>query len=814
MSPSLWLRWSWRDLRARWLQVIAIALVVALGTGSYAGLSSVTQWRRISTDAAYQQLNMHDLRIEFTQGAAVPEGSIVRAAGSIPSAQSVVAVEERLIVDLQVDASTAQQAILVPGKLYGSTVGPGRPAVDAWYIAEGRSLDAGDGARPTVLLELHFAKYYKLPPEGDIRISGGRTLNYVGHAITPEYFIVTTERGGLISEANFAAVFSSVATAQELAGTPGMVNDAVFRLTPGADEQLVMAEIAAAVQAAFPGQGFEMSTRAEDPAFRLNDADIDGDQQVYDIFAFLIFGGAVVAAFNLITRVVESQRREIGIAMVLGLAPHRIALRPLLLAAEIALLGVLFGIGVGVAIGQAMASVLKSFQPLPRWDTSFQFRVFLGVGAAGFLVPFLATSWPVWRAVSVAPIEAIRPAYRSFRGGGFAPFLRWLRLPGGTFAQMPVRNLVRSPRRSLLTAVGIAAAIAALVAFVGLIDSFIDTIDRGDAEILGDSPQRMEVELTRFFPVASPQVEAVMRQDVIGEGQAWARVDGIILANSQEVGVRLTLLPLDNAIWAPSIPAAQRDRSTPGVYLSDLAARNLQVDKGDVIVFRHPRFDAAGAVALVETPLPVLGTHPHPFRFVAYMDQGHATLFGLEGATNLLEVLPAGGATRDDVKRALFTMEGVSSTEGVGEQAEAFDKLLSEFVTVLRVIEGAMLLLALLIAFNSASINMDERVREHATMFAFGVPVRTALRIAVVEHLLLGIFASAAGILGGWYLLKGIVAIRIPETLPDIDVVPALSPLTVATALGLGIGAVAVAPLLTWRRLARMDVASALKVIE
>ena len=32
-----------------------------------------------------------------------------------------------------------------------------------------------------------------------------------------------------------------------------------------------------------------------------------------------------------------------------------------------------------------------------------------------------------------------------------------------------------------------------------------------------------------------------------------------------------------------------------------------------------------------------------------------------------------------------------------------------------------MLLLALLIAFNTASINADERAREEATMFAFGL---------------------------------------------------------------------------------------------
>ena len=56
---------------------------------------------------------------------------------------------------------------------------------------------------------------------------------------------------------------------------------------------------------------------------------------------------------------------------------------------------------------------------------------------------------------------------------------------------------------------------------------------------------------------------------------------------------------------------------------------------------------------------------------------------------------------------------------------------------VLRVIEGAALLIAVLIAFNSASINMDERTREHATMFAFGLPVGTVLRLAVIENFIL-----------------------------------------------------------------------------
>ena len=109
---------------------------------------------------------------------------------------------------------------------------------------------------------------------------------------------------------------------------------------------------------------------------------------------------------------------------------------------------------------------------------------------------------------------------------------------------------------------------------------------------------------------------------------------------------------------------------------------------------------------------------------------------------------------------------------------------------------------------------MDERAREHATMFAFGVPVRMVLRMAVMENLILGVLATGLGFLSGWLLLRLIIAIRIPETIPDIDVPPVISPTTVVITVALGILAVGLSPLLTWRRLRRMNVPATLKVFE
>ncbi|HMO97330.1 MAG TPA: hypothetical protein PKD27_14560, partial [Tepidiformaceae bacterium] len=140
-SWRILLAWSWRDLKSRWLQVAAIALVIALGTGSYAGLSSVTEWRRASTDDGYRLLNMHDLHAELAQGSTVPAGTLASLALSV---DGVAAAEERLILPIQVDASRDGEAILVPGVLIGVPVESGGPQIDGLFAHAGRRLGPED----------------------------------------------------------------------------------------------------------------------------------------------------------------------------------------------------------------------------------------------------------------------------------------------------------------------------------------------------------------------------------------------------------------------------------------------------------------------------------------------------------------------------------------------------------------------------------------------------------------------------------------------------------------------------------------------
>ena len=102
----MWMRWSARDLRSRWVQVTAIAMIIAVGTGMTAGLGSMSVWRRASYDASYALLNHFDVRVELAEGSVAPEGALLDAAAPLVERGWVVEAEERLSVPTQVDASS------------------------------------------------------------------------------------------------------------------------------------------------------------------------------------------------------------------------------------------------------------------------------------------------------------------------------------------------------------------------------------------------------------------------------------------------------------------------------------------------------------------------------------------------------------------------------------------------------------------------------------------------------------------------------------------------------------------------------------
>ena len=793
----------------------AIALVLAIGTGVYSGLGSTAEWRRQSNDASFASLAMHDLRVTLSPGTFVEQDSLIGAIASIDDAQSVGAVAERLVVDSQVDTGVMGGAsVLVPARLVGMTFGSPEP-VDAVWVRDGSAPSVDETDREAVL-EAKFADQHGLPTEGTILVAGGRSVTYSGLGVAPEDFFYEGPEGTILAAGELAIVYLPLAAAQDISGHEGMVNDAVLVLVDGADRAAVEAQLTEAI--ADLGVGGTVSTRDDADAVRVLYEDIDNDQRFWNALSALVLFAAALAAFNLINRIVEAQRREIGIGMALGVPRPQLAIRPMLIGVQVAVLGTVAGLAVGFLVGKAFGNLLESFLPLPQHRRPFQYGVYLQAAVLGIVIPIAASAVPVWRALRVEPIEAIRTGHLAARSTRLTGWTGRLRLPGSTTTQMPIRNVLRTPRRTVLTAVGVGAAITALVAVLGMLDSFGRTLEQGDAEFTKANADRVVVQLDTFNPIDSPVVAAISDTAAVGHIDAGLRLPATALAPepADNVDLLVEFVDLDDAVWTPTVEegAATIDGDEPGILLARKAADDLGVHLGGTVTLRHPIRTEAGGFSIAETPLVVAGIHANPIRTFAFLDIDDAAQFGLQGLVNVVQAYPADDATRSDVQRAVFGLAGVTSSQPVARISDAIDEALDQFLSFLFVTAGAVLILALLIAFNATRITVEERRREHATMRAFGLPVRTVLGVVIKESAIVGVMATVIGLVGGVAFLRWMLASLTTTTVPDVGIDVYLSPTTILIAAFVGIASVAATPLFLVRRLQRMNLPGTLRVVE
>ncbi len=854
-QARFWLVWSLRDLRRRWAQVLATALVIAIGIAVFAGLGGMRQFREESARRSFDALKFHDLRVSLPDGVFASAGQLDRAVRKVIGTAGVqaTAAQERLLVSTQIDAGPIGRDVLTPGLVIGVPLGDDRRrddsvtgradgsaggsrsgTVDLVHASRGRALAPRDDGRNVAVLDDSYAHFYKLPISGRLALPGGESIEYVGQGQSPQYFLITSETG-FGGESTLGVLYTSLKTAQRLSGRTGAINELELRLAPstatirgagsGAGTTTDPAAGVAAAKRAIENSedpllaGVEVTRGVDEQSYTIMFRDAENDQRMLGFFGLLVLLGASVAAFNLVGRAVEAERREIGIGMALGVPTPRLALRPLLLGAEIALAGTVLGAALSIWLAGAYAGVFKEFLPLPVWGDTFDADVFVRGGLVGFVLPFAASAWPVWRAVRVQPVQAIRVSARA-ASGGFVRAATHLRLPGDTVAQMPWRNSSRTPRRTLLAVIGLAAVLGAIVSLVGVMDSFTHTVQLSRAEIVGRAPGRLNAALEGLKREDDPAVRALSRTKGVAKSDPRLDLPGAISApGSESIFALLSINQTNDAaasppVWLPTIDAGRLPRAANEIAIAPKAASDLKVEVGDHVDVSVAGPGAGGKTVEHRLRLKVSGLTADPFRAFAYATPDLASRLGLGGLTNAVSVMPRPGASEGAVRRALATGGIVATTRAATADTDALTDTIDQFQGVLRVAAIAALVLAVLMAFNLAGISLEERRREYATMFAYGLSVRRALGVAAVENLIVGVLGTALGLLIGVITTGWILTSLTGETWPEIGMIRHLSLGSAAGVVFVGIAAVSITPYLMVRRLTGMDVPSTLRVVE
>ena len=390
-----------------------------------------------------------------------------------------------------------------------------------------------------------------------------------------------------------------------------------------------------------------------------------------------------------------------------------------------------------------------------------------------------------------------------------------------------LRGLASRKLRSALTAIAILLGVTMISGTLVLTDQ----IDRAFVQIFQAGNAKIDVVVKQKPPFENVQTSVYLNADVVDEvrqvdgvatAQPFIQSEGYLIANGEAMNASggapsfvFSNLPQD---LNPYTPIAGRLPETSGevAVAEEIAAKgNVEVGSQQQLATQDGVKDVTVVGILQygdgDTSLGGSTTVLAPLIDVQ-------TWWALEGKASYIYVKAQDGVAQDElrdrIRSALPQQDLIVQTgrEDADEQAGILNDLIGKIIRyALLAFAGVAILVGAFIIYNTFSITVAQRTREFAMLRTIGASRRQILASVIGEAFIIGLIASAAGILLGvglaWGLGKLFAAVGFG--LPATGLV--LSWQTVAICLAVGIGITVLASIFPALRATRIAPIAALR---
>ncbi len=775
-----------RDLWSMKGQAAAIAFVIAGGVSVYlvmAGLlSSLEETRRLY----YERYRFADVW-----------APVVRAPNTlledIRRIEGVQAAETRVRVPALFDMPGMAEP--ATGEVF-SLPDHGLPSVNQVYLMRGRL--PRPGARDEAVVLQGFAEAHRLVIGDTVpaTIYGGREdVRVVGIALSPEH-VYAIAPGQLVPNARlFGVLFMARDALAEAVNQEGAFNEAVVRLERGANSAAVIAEL----DALLDRYGAIGAYTRED---QISDAFVTSEIEQLGTMANVlppIF--LLVAAFLVnvvISRLIATERSEIGLMKAFGYADADVVMHYLKLVAVIGVLGLAIGTGLGTWMGRMLATVYTDYFSFPLFVFRADPRVYLLVIAVTAGATGGGAAAAVRRAARLEPATAMTPPSPPDYSRAAGATITGLTLLDQQ-TRMVLRQVVRFPGRAAFTVAGIAVSGALLVGTLFFLDATSEMI-----RVYFTVANRYDVQVTFTEPRSTSAYFELLRAPGVLYAEPYRSVAARLRSAHFEERASLTGQPLDATLSRMVRTDRTAVESPPGgLVLSRDLADKLRVGAGDLL-----------EVEITEGRRPTLTI---PITAVTTTLIGSGVRMGLGDLNRLLkegDVISGANLIVDPAATdALYTaLEERPAVAGVALQRVAqrnFTELMDQNIgRSVWIYTAFAALIAIGVVYNTVRISFAERQRELASLRVLGFTRGEVSYILLGEIAFLTLAALPLGaVLGAglaWALARAVSSdlFRLPYVIDAATFGYAAVVVLVVTAAS---------ALLVRRQLDRMDLVGVLK---
>lgn len=543
--------------------------------------------------------------------------------------------------------------------------------------------------------------------------------------------------------------------------------------------------------------------------------------RVFPVFFFLI---AAVVSLTTMTRMVEEERVQLGTLKALGYTAGSIAAKYLIYAALASVIGSAVGLAIGFvvypkAIFDAYSIMFTTPPIILRFHPLYAVvGTLIVTGAVAAATLFACRNELVTCPAQLMRPKAPKPGKRVFLEK--IEFV-WRRMSFSS--KVTARNLLRNKRRFIMTVIGISGCTALLLTGLGIEDSIsaiskkqfgADGIAMYDAQIvLRDAGDGTTREQTLAGIRADTGIQDAMLTFIRSLDSGSERVSDFTLGTS-------ILVPESNQKLSDFVKLTNRRSGEvytlgdDGVLITEKFADKTKTAVGDEI-FMTLTDDSRVTVKVAGI------VENYAFHYIYMSPALYQQTFGETPAYNFVTAkLTDTVKNMDEARRNaeksrmasdLMKRDDVSVVVYTSQSVETFDNIiegLDMLVTIFVVAAGA---LAFLVLYNLSNININERVRELATIKVLGFYDREVSSYIYRESVFLTLLGTAIGVALGLPLHRFVIGVA------EVNIVMfgrEIAPLSMVIAAVTTLVFAVIVNLLMHRKLKKINMVESLKSVE
>ena len=491
-------------------------------------------------------------------------------------------------------------------------------------------------------------------------------------------------------------------------------------------------------------------------------ADSERINDIANVFPLMFFLVAALVSLTSMTRMVSEERTLIGVHKALGYSTVQIATKYLLYALSASLLGAVIGIAcLSQVLPGVIVSAYGSIYTIPNGGAPYPIQLDSALlsGLSGIGITLLSTTAAVLSSLKEEPSSLMLPKAPKAGSKIFLERVKplWSRL---SFSwKVTIRNLVRYKRRLIMTLVGIAGCTALLLVAFGLRDSISDIIDNQwpaishydyivgmTSDVSSEEADQINAELNQ---VGATNIHRITRENVLLESptQKAGSLTRTTIMTSNSLQDLTGLATLRNRLSGQAIELGE-----DSVVITEKLAKRLGVGVGDTIqVYAQDRIGNASGEPSTLTITGVAENYVGSYLYVG-PSAWHSLGMQDDATDGWYATLPEDQTTRDAFGEKLINQAGVATVDDVNEAIHTYKESLAVVNRVVAILIVAAALLAFIVLYNLTNINIEERIREIASLKVLGFTRHEVDAYVFREIALLDVFGALFGLVLGTYL--------------------------------------------------------------